>query len=268
MALNIFVSWSGSASQGVASLLRDWLPYVLQGAKLFVSTHDINKGTKWTAALWDVLSTYDCAIVVVTKENLNAPWILFEAGALSKTLSSRTIPLLCDISRGEMSGSPLSHLQNATAEKDDLAGLVHSLNASQSDPIEHNRLTAAFEKWWPDFDSEFKKIKFQAHQHDSQTKASDGDRFAKIEQSLELILKFMNSASRGGANTISAKDIIVSSQLPVFVTDTAADTPTSKISASRILSGTLTAADVIRAANTVLANSPPELQNEGNKKKK
>jgi hypothetical protein len=43
---NIFISWSGDRSKAIAETLKDWLPRVLQSARPWLSTRDIEKGTR------------------------------------------------------------------------------------------------------------------------------------------------------------------------------------------------------------------------------
>jgi hypothetical protein len=79
--------------------MREWLPSVVQDVEVWVSSQDIGKGEKWSASLWESLSEIEFGILMVTPENARAPWIMFEAGALSKTVKSRVIPILCGMER-------------------------------------------------------------------------------------------------------------------------------------------------------------------------
>ena len=83
---NVFISWSGERSKHVALGLRDWLPAILQTAKPWMSESDIDKGARGVEEIGKALSDIEIGIVCLTPENLDSRWILFEAGALSKTL--------------------------------------------------------------------------------------------------------------------------------------------------------------------------------------
>src|ERR1700674_605097 len=87
---NVFISWSGNRSKHVAVALRDWLPVVIQAAKPFMSSGDIDRGSRWLGELTTVLEVTKVGIVCLTPENLNSAWLLFEAGALSKTTDRGT----------------------------------------------------------------------------------------------------------------------------------------------------------------------------------
>ena len=81
---NVFISWSGQQSEEIAEELRNWIPSVLQFAKPYYTPNDIEKGAKWSSEVSQKLSECNVGIVCLTKDNFAKPWILFEAGALSK----------------------------------------------------------------------------------------------------------------------------------------------------------------------------------------
>ena len=84
--MKVFISWSGKRSQALANMLRDWLPNVIQAIKPWMSDVDIDKGSRWSKDIALQLEESKVGIICLTPENLEAPWILFEAGALSKSL--------------------------------------------------------------------------------------------------------------------------------------------------------------------------------------
>jgi hypothetical protein len=56
-------------------------------------------------------------IICVTRENVQTPWVLFEAGALAKSLEgARVIPLLLDLDFRDITG-PLAQFQAKKVEK-------------------------------------------------------------------------------------------------------------------------------------------------------
>jgi len=89
MGYNVFISWSGDRSWGVAETLRTWIPRVIQAAKPWMSKADIEKGTRSLDEIAKALEGIKLGIVCLTPENLGAPWLLFEAGALSKTVDDK-----------------------------------------------------------------------------------------------------------------------------------------------------------------------------------
>lgn len=42
--MKVFISWSGSKSQEVAKILKQWIPCVIQSVEPYFSSADIDKG--------------------------------------------------------------------------------------------------------------------------------------------------------------------------------------------------------------------------------
>src|SRR5258705_12105319 len=98
MRMKIFISWSGSRSHKLANQLRAWLPHVIQNIEPFMSSGDIATGARWRTNVSSELEKCNFGIICLTPENLRAPWIHFEAGALSKAVgNSHVAPMLLDL---------------------------------------------------------------------------------------------------------------------------------------------------------------------------
>ncbi len=146
--MKIFISWSGERSQSLAEALRDWLPLVLHYAQPWLSTSDIKSGDRWGIEIAKELQDTNFGILCVTKDNLNAPWLLFEAGALAKSIEEgRVIPLLLDLDKSDISG-PLTQFQAEKSDNDGIKKLVESLNKVSSSPIADSTLKNLFEALW------------------------------------------------------------------------------------------------------------------------
>jgi TIR domain len=147
--VKIFISWSGLLSRRVAEILRDWLPDVLQAVQPYVSSKDIDKGTRWNVEISKELEACKYGIICVTAENVAEPWLNFEAGALSKSFEKgRVSPFLYGIGKGDL-GGPMKQFQSTIYEHDDMLSLVQSINRSCDNPLPEPRVEAAFEQWWP-----------------------------------------------------------------------------------------------------------------------
>jgi hypothetical protein len=148
--VKIFISWSGPLSRRVAEALHDWLPYVLQAVQPYVSSEDIHKGARWGVDISHELKASKYGIICVTADNINAPWLNFEAGALSnKFKESHVSPFLLGVGEDEFSG-PLKQFQATVYEYNDMLRLVKSINAASRPCMEQARVEASFKKWWPD----------------------------------------------------------------------------------------------------------------------
>lgn len=167
--MKVFLSWSGTRSHKVALVFRDWLPSVIQELVPYVSSEDIDKGARWSTDIAKELSDSTFGILCVTRENINAPWLTFEAGALSKTMDKAFVsPFLFDIKRSEVDG-PILQFQSTIFEKADLRKLVTTLNkACEKDGLTADRLNKAFEVWYPTLEGELEALR------DGQVPEQDG----------------------------------------------------------------------------------------------
>jgi len=157
--MKVFLSWSGELSRKTAVIFRGWLPSVIQSIDAYVSSEDIDKGARWSSDIAKELDESNFGILCVTKENLNAPWLTFEAGALSKTmLKSSVTPFLLNIRRAEVNG-PILQFQSTVFEKDDVKKLVYSLNKAHGEnTLPEDRLLSAFELWYPELEKSLNAI--------------------------------------------------------------------------------------------------------------
>ena len=158
--MKVFISWSGNKSHRVALTFREWLPAVIQSLEPYVSSEDIDKGARWSSDIAKELEDSTFGILCVTKDNIEAPWLSFEAGALSKTMDKSFVtPFLFDIKRSEVNG-PILQFQSTVFEKDDIKKLIHTLNkACGENGISETMLDKAFEVWYPTLECELKKLK-------------------------------------------------------------------------------------------------------------
>lgn len=158
--MKLFISWSGDLSKLIAKELQEWFPSVINQLEPFVSSESISKGDRWILDVYSELEKSNFGIVCLTKDNLIEPWILFEAGALSKNISqSKVSCILFDGLKQNDIKSPLSLFQNTEFEKEEIRKLVTSINNALLDKkISESLLNKSFEKWYPDLEEKIKKI--------------------------------------------------------------------------------------------------------------
>jgi len=148
----VFISWSGDRSKAVAKALHGWLPSVNQLLRPFMSEEDIKKGSRWGPEIAVQLQDARFGLICLTPENLEAPWILFEAGALSKKLGDLVCPYLFGLQPSDIQ-EPLSQFQAAKAEKEDTKKLVYDINKACDSFLTHEQVEKQFEKWWPELEA-------------------------------------------------------------------------------------------------------------------
>lgn len=157
--MKVFLSWSGVRSKAVAELLREWIRCVLQATRPWVSTRDLDRGSVWFGEINDQLKDTTVGVICLTQENKTRPWILFEAGALTKGLStSRICTFLVDLQPKDIE-DPLAQFNHTFPRRDSMKGLIETLNNNLGQSaLDQRILTIVFDTYWPQFESEFSKI--------------------------------------------------------------------------------------------------------------
>ena len=85
----------------------------------------------------------------MTRENRAAPWLIFEAGALAKSVkTARVVPLCIDLPLTDITG-PLARSQGRSLGYDGIRRLVHDLNKETEKPLSSERLDRSFKTAWP-----------------------------------------------------------------------------------------------------------------------
>jgi hypothetical protein len=82
----VFISWSGDYSRQLAAAIKEWLPKVLQFVEVYFSDTDIEIGSRWYPEIVDALERSDVGLIILTPENITRQWIMFEAGAIARSL--------------------------------------------------------------------------------------------------------------------------------------------------------------------------------------
>lgn len=157
--MRVFVSWSGEQARAIGEALRDWLPSVIQSVKPYFSPADISKGARWASDVARELEASKVGLIIVTRDSLQSDWVMFEAGALSRSVEqSRVIPLLFRLTPGDVTG-PLAQFQLAAFNHDQLLQVLETINQAQGEAaLAPTTLKAVFEKWWPDLQSKVDSI--------------------------------------------------------------------------------------------------------------
>ncbi len=157
--MKVFLSWSGEVSHKVAIVFRDWLPSVIQAIEPYVSSEDIDKGARWSTDIAEELENSTFGILCVTKENIQTPWLNFEAGALSKSMDKSYVsPFLFDIKRSEVNG-PILQFQSTIFDKEDIKKLIITLNKACGEGLlTDERISKTFEVWYPSLENQLNDI--------------------------------------------------------------------------------------------------------------
>ncbi|MDR3629308.1 MAG: TIR domain-containing protein [Desulfocapsaceae bacterium] len=156
--MDVFISWSGKRSFQLATSLKEWLPLVIQTVTPWFSPEDIDKGARWMAELSKQLEKLKMGIICVTPENMQAPWLLFEAGALSKVLDTSLVcPFLFALEPVDLQG-PLAQFQSTRSTKEDVRKLLTTINKNTEQQLTESQIDRIFSVLWPDFEEKLRSI--------------------------------------------------------------------------------------------------------------
>jgi hypothetical protein len=204
--MKVFLSWSGERGKKLAEALRDWLPMLLQQVEPWLSETEIEAGKRWSIEIARNLEESSYGIICLTKESLVAPWILFEAGAIAKTLSTGLLcPYLLDVEPSDIYG-PLSQFQVKKADKNSTLQLVQSINKQSEKPIDNQILKNLFDELWDNFESQIKNI-------------PKGNERLKVHRPTEDILEELVSAIRSIERRLDGLDDMVSDRIRTYIHD-------------------------------------------------
>lgn len=261
--MKVFLSWSGQRSFLVATALKEWLPLVLQDTQPWLSTEDIRKGSRWQAAIVDALTGSEVGIFCLTRENVVAPWLLFEAGAITnatQAVGGLACTYLLDVENSDVP-LPLGMFQSTAATREDTLRLVVSLNARLPAPLPDERVAKLVEKLWPELESMLGDAQ-------SRAVASPPVRAERelLNEVLEIVRSIARQARTGASAERGATDVDVSEVLVAFSAASKLATP-EVMQALEEARRTVTVQNASqRAIQTALANvgasihTPIELQ--------
>ena len=162
--MKVFISWSGTRSEYIANELRAWLPNLLQAIQPFVSTRDIMKGDRGLNVIAKELEQTNIGLICLTPENLKSEWILFEAGALSKSSASYVCTFLYDVLSTNVR-APLGEFQYTKNEREDIKQLCATINEllPLDRRLDDRRFESAFSTWYPQLEEKLKSVPKAKH---------------------------------------------------------------------------------------------------------
>jgi hypothetical protein len=156
--MKVFISWSGERSKVLATAIREWLHPILQSTEVWMSEADIYAGDRWGQEIARELGSCNFGIICVTPENIAAPWLLFEAGALAKSLDgSKVIPLLFELELSNISG-PLAQFQAKKFDRVGLSEAAQSINRTLPSPVADETVRTLLDAMWPSLETKIAAV--------------------------------------------------------------------------------------------------------------
>jgi hypothetical protein len=199
--MKVFICWSGNRSKMVAEALRQFLPDVIQRIDPFMSEADIEGGSRWSQRLLEELESTNFGIPCLTSESLTAPWLLFESGALGKSVQhGRVCPYLFGLEPADVKW-PLAQFQMLKALEEGSLALVRAINSNSPEHrLEDEQLQRAFSRVWPDWEKALSGIPVE--EPDSEPKRDTRDM-------VEEILSLLRPSTRPQVSSAAPKPIVV-----------------------------------------------------------
>ena len=201
--MKVFLSWSGHRSHEVAKALSIWIKKVIQSADPWISS-DMERGVKWLKELGKSLDEHTIGIFCVTPGNKETPWLLFEAGAMSKHLGDegRVIPYLLDFHSPSDLKAPLGQFNACLADESGTWQLVQTLNSHAEYPQGETDLRETFGLRWPSLTDQLDAIR-KSVTTGSPARRSDGE---KLDELLEVVRKMSREMANAALRTSSAAE--------------------------------------------------------------
>jgi TIR domain len=195
--MKIFLSWSGALSHDLAHALREWLPRVIHPLRPFFTPSDIEHGARWLSKLSHELEASSFGLFCLTADNLERPWLQFEAGAISKRLeTARVCPVLFGIEPANIVG-PLEQFQLVRFNEREMARLIQQLNAGLGDAkLNDAILTESFELLWPKLNAQVNEIQ-RNHAANARSPKPHTER-ELLEQSVGLLTQLVATLPAAG----------------------------------------------------------------------
>lgn len=155
--MKIFISWSGTQSKVVAEALQDWLKTLLQRCDPWMSS-GLTSGARWQIEIARQLEEARFGILCLTRQNVRSPWLLFEAGAISKTLDTGLVcPYLIDFELSSLE-DPLRQFQAVEATFDGTWQLVKAINRTlDRHSLSESLLRDLYTVMWPNLEGKIRE---------------------------------------------------------------------------------------------------------------
>lgn len=195
LTLKLFLSWSGDRSRGIAEALRQNLPLLMNAVEPWMSDSDIEKGARWGSVLSDVLGSAKVGIFCLTPLNLERPALLFEAGAISKSVSDSRVCVLLDGMEPVNVAWPWSQFQYTRLhDSKDMLKMLSDMNTwlieGKEPAVPPERFSKAFDNWWPQLQEDLKKLSAEVEARPPER--SERDMLAEV---LEILRSQQRSAA-------------------------------------------------------------------------
>lgn len=204
--MKVFISWSGKRSRSVGEAVREWLPAVLQAVKPYFSPDDVAKGSVWDTEIASELKQSKFGLLVLTPENQNAPWLLYEAGVIGNQLgATKVCPLLFELEWTDIKG-PLTRFNGAKFDEGEVRKIVQAINAELGDAaLDAQVFDTVFKMWWPKLQEKVRDALKQQQGEPKNVKRPERDMLAEV---LSIVRSLADRPLTRSINPMAARDLM------------------------------------------------------------
>lgn len=150
--------------------------------------------TEWRRILKDA----GYGLLCVTRDSVQSPWLLFEAGMMSSTPSIPVrMALSFGVSPSELLG-PLRQFQSFSSDREGIYRLVCELNNYSATGISLDTLNSLFDTMYPALQRDFNKLWEKQQALEEQRRKDLGEQensLASVNQKLDAVLAALASMS-------------------------------------------------------------------------
>jgi len=110
----------------------------------------------------------DVAVLLVSRSNLNAPWMLFEAGAIGREMDrAQVIPIGIDLEPSDM-GNPLNVFQGTRLTKEGLVHVIAAIHSRAGGALSEDECRELVDPIWDQLNESVTEAIEQARPNDSE----------------------------------------------------------------------------------------------------
>lgn len=160
--MKVFISWSGDRGRSVANALAAFIKGIVQAIKPWVSDKDIDSGSVWFTEILVALKESQYGVICITPEKLDAPFLLFEAGALASHFGkARVAPLFIGVNPDSLK-PPLTQFHGRHCDEAGIQRLVLDIAKAarelKVDVISDEEIKRLWPTQWPILEAEIRKV--------------------------------------------------------------------------------------------------------------
>ncbi len=194
--MKIFISWSKQPSREIADFLQSWLKKAIQATQPWMSQNDIESGTRWRREIGENLNDTNYGLVVVTPENLQSEWLMYESGALAKSIEdSRVVPLVFDMKPSDIpTSNPLSEFQAREFTDEGIRKLLVDINTALPNEtrLDPDTLSSSTEMYLPELLAKMDDIKSRPQASRTNTGRTTNDMVPEILMAVRELQRSQN----------------------------------------------------------------------------